>query len=474
MIGLSVGAVSDVGRRRDVNEDCALVSERVVAVADGMGGHVGGEVASEVAIDALRAAMADPEVDSLVDGVARANAAVWDRGGESGLRGMGTTLVALALATPGPDLDPDPPDDGTDATDDGTDDGARPFLVLANVGDSRAYALVDGELERLTEDHSLVEGLVREGKLTPEEAAVHPHRNVVTRVLGLGDTVEVDAWHLEATVGDRFLLCSDGLFNEVPEARIAAILRSLSDPQEAAHELVSQANVGGGRDNITVAVVDVVEGPSRLPGRLGPRVVRGPRSERIDMAGFSTAGEAADHDDPVVDSLLTGVESDPLDDEVDDGGDERRRSMLPRVVAGPRERPDRVTWRTAVFVLAFIGVFVVAGAAVVWYGNNGYFVSTNADGEVAVFQGRPGGFLWFEPTEVESTGVGIDELTPVLREGIEETPEFGTEADARAYLANVAEQLDRAGGRRSTTSTTSTTSSTSTSTTSAPAAGAEP
>lgn len=472
MIGLSVGAVSDVGRRRDVNEDCALVSERVVAIADGMGGHVGGEVASEVAIDALRTAMADPEVDSLVEGVARANAAVWDRGGESGLRGMGTTLVALALVTSDPDPDHGPVGEGTDAA----DDGARPFLVLANVGDSRAYALVDGELERLTEDHSLVEGLVREGKLTPEEAAVHPHRNVVTRVLGLGDTVEVDAWHLEATAGDRFLLCSDGLFNEVPEARIAAILRNLSDPQEAAHELVSQANVGGGRDNITVAVVDVVEGPSRLPERLGPRVVRGPRSERIDMAGFSTAGEPPENDGPaVVDSVHAGVESDPLDDELDEAGDERRRSMLPRIVAGPRERSDRITWRTALFVLAFIGVFVVAGAAVVWYGNNGYFVSTNAEGEVAVFQGRPGGFLWFEPTEVESTGVGIDELTPVLREGIEETPEFGTEADARAYLANVAEQLDRAGGRRSTTSTTSTsTTTTSTTTTSAPAAGAEP
>lgn len=426
MIGFVVGAVSDVGRRREINEDCALVSQNVVAVADGMGGHVGGEIASAVAIESLRTAILDPSISTLTEAVSVANRAVWDQGSSQDLRGMGTTLCALALVIPD------------------EEDRPRVHLALTNVGDSRVYALVDGELERLTEDHSLVEGLVREGKLTPEEAAVHPHRNVVTRVLGLGETVEVDAWELEPRVGDRYLLCSDGLFNEVPEARIAAVLRSLADPQEAAHELVSEANVGGGRDNITVLVVDLVDGDSVVPSNLGPRVVRGPGATGIDMAGFTAiASSATPHagtGSPATDDPSAGVVSDPLDDPDGTG-----RTMLPKVVAGPRDRlARRVTWRTLLFLLAFLGVFVVAAVAVVWYGNNGYFVSTNDAGEISVFEGRPGGFLWFEPEEVESTGVDIDELTPVLRDSIEAVPEFGTFEEARAYLVNVADQQGRA------------------------------
>src|SRR5690606_10623197 len=171
------------------------------------------------------------------------------------------------------------------------------------------------------------------------------------------------------------------LFNEVPEARIAAILRNLADPQEAAHELVSQANVGGGRDNITVIVVDVVDGSSHVPERLGTRVVRGPRSEQVDMAGFSTAvaGPGADAESAAAEGEPVHVESDPLDDldPVDEEQASTSRSMLPRIVAGPRDGSGRFTWRTGAFLLAVVGVFVVAAAAVVWYGNNGYFVATN-------------------------------------------------------------------------------------------------
>ena len=364
MTGFAVGAASDVGRRRDINEDCALVSERVVAVADGMGGHAGGEIASAVAVESLRRAMGDPQVDTLSGAVEVANRAVWDRGDDEDLRGMGTTLVALALVGHPDEVDPD--------VDESTGVAGEP-LALANVGDSRAYVLTADGVERLTEDHSLVEGLVREGKLTPEEAAVHPHRNVVTRVLGLADVVEVDAWQLEPRVGDRYLLCSDGLFNEVPEPRIAAVLRGLADPQEAAHELVSLANVAGGRDNITVVVVDVVDERGTLPERLGTRVVRGPTAASVDMAGFTAvapstmplgAQERAIDIDPE-----RGVESDPIDDD--------ERSMLPRVVSTERDGSSgRFTWRTAVFVLLFLGVFVVAAVAVVWYGNNGFFVTT--------------------------------------------------------------------------------------------------
>ncbi len=443
MIRFAAGAVSDVGRRRTVNEDCALVSERVVAVADGMGGHAGGEIASEVAVDALRRAMADPDVHTLADAVVRANTAVWDRAGEAQLRGMGTTMCALAVVVPDDEAVADPsldPDAGGDA--------GRVRLAMTNVGDSRIYRLVEGELERLTEDHSLVEGLVREGRITTEEAAMHPHRNVVTRVLGIGEFVDIDAWELDPVVGHRYLLCSDGLFNELDEGRIAATLRRLADPQEAAHELVSLANQGGGRDNITVVVADVVDDDGEIAGTFGDRVVR-TRATVADLAGFTA----------IVDESAVVV---PGDDDLDDATSER--SMLPPRAERRRERgAPRFTWRTGVFVLLVLGVFAVAAGAVAWYGQNGYFVDVDPDtGEVAVFQGRPGGLLWFDPSLVESTGVQLEELTPVLRERIEAVPEFASLDEAEAFLANVAEQ--QAASRPSTTTTTSTTSSTSTST----------
>ena len=150
--------------------------------------------------------------------------------------------------------------------------------VIANVGDSRAYLFRDGELTQLTEDHSLVADLMREGRITEAEAEVHPQRNIVTRVLGVYDQVDVDLWPVDPVRGDRFLLCSDGLFNEVPSGQIAAVLRRLDDPQDAAAELVRLANEGGGRDNVTVLVLDVVddggvaEAASSGAGRRAPRL----------------------------------------------------------------------------------------------------------------------------------------------------------------------------------------------------------
>src|SRR5205823_5486211 len=142
-------------------------------------------------------------------------------------RGMGTTLTAVALVE----------EDGEDR------------LAVVNVGDSRAYLLQQGELEQLTDDHSLVAQLVREGQLTPEEATVHPQRSIITRALGLDPEVEVDMWELTPYRGDRLLLCSDGLTNELDDERIASVLRSVADPQEAANQLVQEANARGGNDN---------------------------------------------------------------------------------------------------------------------------------------------------------------------------------------------------------------------------------
>src|SRR5207245_465316 len=200
VIRLRAGSSTDVGQVREINEDRLLTADRLFAVADGVGGHQAGEVASEAAVDALLEAFTDRTVDGLVAAVQEANRTVWQLAQDSReRRGMGTTLTALGVV--------------------GSDD--EPQLVVVNVGDSRAYLLRQNELTQLTDDHSLVEEMVREGRLTPEEALVHPQRSIITRALGLDPDVEVDNWELAPAAGDRILLCSDGLTNEVSDDRIA-------------------------------------------------------------------------------------------------------------------------------------------------------------------------------------------------------------------------------------------------------------
>src|SRR5205807_2467038 len=166
-----------------------------------------------------------------IEGFEIANRVVWDRSVENAeLRGMGTTLTAVALV----------------------DEDGEEHIAIANVGDSRAYLLRDGNLDLLTADHSVAEQMVRDGQLTPEEAAVHPQRHVLTRVIGMAPDVEVDAYPILPYRGDRYLLCSDGLINEVTDDQIASVLRRLEDPQETVNELVRLARSNGGHDNITV------------------------------------------------------------------------------------------------------------------------------------------------------------------------------------------------------------------------------
>ena len=237
------GAATDVGRIRSVNQDRVLaLPDRFYAVADGMGGHRGGDTAAQIAVDTIGTAVqaAQPlRTGAVVAAIERANRLVIERSyADDALTGMGTTVTALAVV----------------AAADGTD-----LLLVTNVGDSRTYWLRGGEFEQLTEDHSVVAELIREGALRPDQAATHPTRSYVTRALGAEPTVEVDAIEIVAAAGDRFVLCSDGLSGEVTDAAIAAVLRRLEDPQEAADELVRLALGRGGRDNVSVVVVDVVD-----------------------------------------------------------------------------------------------------------------------------------------------------------------------------------------------------------------------
>jgi protein phosphatase len=231
------GGVTDTGNVRESNQDQLLAAGDLVAVADGMGGRRAGEVASRLAVETLQAAfVADPTTEGLVAAVRAANHAVWERAeAEPELRGMGTTIAAVALVAEGP----------------------HKALAVANVGDSRAYLLQDGRLTRLTSDHSLVAELVRAGEISEDEARVHPRRNILTRVLGIEPDVEPYVGRADPVRGDRLLLCSDGLFNELDEAQIAALLAEVADPTDAATRLVDEAKLHGGADNITALVLDI-------------------------------------------------------------------------------------------------------------------------------------------------------------------------------------------------------------------------
>ena len=247
------GGTTDVGRVRDGNEDSYLIADSVVAVADGMGGHVAGEVASATALEPLRALdgriFSDPTeaLTALRDAVVDANEKVSKAAEEEpSYRGMGTTLTAALL------------------------EGRR--LHVAHVGDSRAYLLRDGNFSQLTDDHTLVQHLIDEGQLTKEEAATHPQRSVVTRAIGVSPDVDVDAMSLELRPADQVLLCSDGLTGVVPDERIAQVLLEVDDIDTALDRLVDMANDAGGPDNIT-AVLIRFEDPDADIDHAGPQTV---------------------------------------------------------------------------------------------------------------------------------------------------------------------------------------------------------
>ena len=260
---IDVGAATDLGRVREVNEDSFLVEAPLYAVADGMGGHRGGDVASRLALETL--VTIDTPVregghaqgdHALADRVRAANRAVYERSAsDQRVSGMGTTLTAIVVE--------------------------RATVHLAHVGDSRAYLLRAGDLRQITTDHTLVARMVRAGEITREEASVHPHRNVVTRSLGTEPTVKVDEDTIALLDDDRVLICSDGLTGMVAEPQIQAILEAEPDPQRAADRLVKAANRAGGLDNITVLILDAHhEEGDPAPGEL-PAPSRRPDVKRV-------------------------------------------------------------------------------------------------------------------------------------------------------------------------------------------------
>ena len=231
------GSAVDRGKVRPTNQDALLVSPPLFAVADGLGEAPRGEVASRLALDTLKARLtAPPSAEALADAAREAARAIWQRAdAEPSLEGMGTTLTAVAVL------------DGADQT----------RLAVVNVGDSRAYLFREGQLSQLTRDHSVVQGLIDAGEVPPEQWRTHPKRALLTRALGMAPVVDPDI-SLPALAGStRVLLCTDGLTAQADDTQLAAVLSAVTDPEQAAAELVQLANRHGGDDNTAVIVIDI-------------------------------------------------------------------------------------------------------------------------------------------------------------------------------------------------------------------------
>jgi serine/threonine protein phosphatase PrpC len=377
------GAASDVGRIRQQNEDSFIADPRLFVVADGMGGHNAGEVASAIAVRTMLDAAGDgfTDHDAFVAAVRAANAAIHDAAdGLSEQRGMGTTLTAVAplrLAA-----------------------GEPPALSITNVGDSRTYVFRDGELRQLSVDHSYVQELLSEGLVTAEEARVHPRRNIVTRALGIDGSVSPDAWVIPLVVGDRYLLCSDGLVDEVTDADIAAVLRDVTDPNRAASELVAAANRNGGRDNVTVIVVDVQSTDSPTPSPVAAPPASVPH----------TAADTA-------------------------------RSALPRR-RGARRISIVAVACTAVLVSVIVGIGVNA--------RRGYFVrfeSRSDDARLLIYRGSPESVLWFAPTIEADTTLRRSDLHPGLAGQLDDPRSFESAPRAAAFVNSIRDVVEEHTGQ---------------------------
>ena len=244
--------VTDPGRRRRRNEDAYVCVPPLFAIADGMGGAQAGEVASGLAAAVLEEATGDERgEDRVASLIQEANRRVYLRSSEDATTsGMGTTMTVALV-------------DDSDGT-----------IAFGHVGDSRAYRVRGGELEQLTDDHSLVGELVRGGRLSPEEAETHPQRSVITRALGTEPDVDIDTFTVDAEPDDIYLLCSDGLTDMISAHEILGLVKAGGDLDDIARGLVNAANVGGGEDNITVVLfqIDGAEGgeTARMPAAVSP------------------------------------------------------------------------------------------------------------------------------------------------------------------------------------------------------------
>lgn len=409
-------AASHVGRVRSNNQDSGYAGRHLFVVADGMGGHAGGDVASALAIQAI--AQMDAPFETAEEARDALEAALLSANGElaetvfehAELTGMGTTVSGLVRV------------------------GER--MALAHIGDSRIYLYRDGELTQITKDHTFVQRLVDSGRITPEEAAVHPRRSVLMRVLGDVDIApEIDVDILDTNPGDRWMLCSDGLSGYVTDERIAEIMRDNPDADAAVDALVQASLDNGAPDNVTVVIVGV-DGDSSDSGIPEPVMV-GSAAKPLSFRPVEEKRAAK----RLPQLLLHPLK--PTPDPEDEHFEPEREEFLRELIAEDRRRKirRRITW--SVGILLIVGLLASALVAGYQWTQTRYFVG-EVDGQVAIFQGVQQGVGPFSLSSVyQETDIDLMQLTPFSRSAVEDTISAVDLIDALAIIERLQREAER-------------------------------
>ncbi len=394
MIPVHAAGATDVGQVRANNQDSYHVGDSVFAVADGMGGHLAGEVASATALEPVTGldgrVFADGEtaVNALEDAVVEANRLVSTKAAsDASYRGMGTTLTVALF------------------------EGQR--VHIGHVGDSRAYLLRDGQLTQITRDHTLVQHLIDEGQITPEEAATHPQRSIVTRAIGVSGEIEVDAHTLDIEEGDAILLCSDGLTGHVGDDDLATALQNGTDARATVESLIAKANAAGGSDNITVVLL-----------RFGDH-------EEVAAAGPPDAADEGD-EAPETSGPIPVRSGDTIDPG-DWAGRLGRLGSFGRDDDGEPATRSRRRWPAV--AAGIVIVLILAAGAGRWLLSRSYYVGLE-DEQVVIYQGVP---VAIGPLElswvVERSSLSVDDLQTFYIDSLESGVPAVARRDARLIIA---------------------------------------
>ncbi len=428
-LALRYAVRSDVGLLREGNEDAAYAGPRLLAVADGMGGHAAGEVAATVAITSMAAELdsgqpAGDMLKALAAAVAAANARLQEMIlANPAVEGMGTTLTALLW------------NDGQAA--------------VCHIGDSRGYLLRDGELYQITHDHTLVQSLVDEGRISADDVSTHPQRSLLLRALDGRTAAEPDLSVHDGRPGDRYLLCSDGLSGVVSDETLREVLAATEDPEVAARQLIELAIEGGGPDNITCIVADVVDtAVTRLPPTRTP-VLAGAAAHAGDMrlsAGgtgpFAALGTADNHRDEHGQASRTAPQPVVADDADDAFG---AVTTVSENGTGPgrrghRRRPSRRRrWPIVTTALVVLLAVIVGGGYVAWrWSQDQYYVAVDGNGHVVIYRGinqRVAGISLSSP--YQRTAIPIDQVPSNYQQAVRTAYASGSLAQVQQVVGNV-------------------------------------